>query len=66
MLKKTFETFRNMLITSLTPYKPLLDKAGIQITAYEENDDETNTVIIGVKIIFLNPEAYSKFKGGKL
>lgn len=66
MLSKVIENFRNMLLMSLLPYRDMLSKSGIEITPYDESDDETQTIIIGIKIIFHSPEVYEKFKGGKI
>jgi len=65
MMDKVVKNIAKMLYTSLLPYKPLLDKAGIEVKEYDEADDETQTVIIGIKLIFHNPEVYMKFKGEK-
>jgi len=61
MLKNMNKT----LVTMLAPYKPLMDKIGMQIHEYEEHDDRGMFVIIGIKVSFLNPEVYKKFIGEK-
>jgi actin-like ATPase involved in cell morphogenesis len=61
-LEKLIENLRNTFKVAVTPYKAMLMKAGIEMVVYDEIDDETQTAIVGIKIIVNNPEVWQKLK----
>jgi hypothetical protein len=61
-LEKLIQNLRNTFKVAVTPYKAMLMKAGIEMVVYDEVDDETQTAIVGIKIIVNNPEVWQKLK----
>lgn len=49
------KNFGSLLESTLLPYKPFLDKIGVEIKRYEEVNRELGYIIIGVKLIFQYP-----------
>ena len=62
---KLLKNFGNMLEVCLMPYKPFLDRNGITIKSYEEVNRELGYIVIGVKLIFTNPEIIDKLTKGE-
>jgi hypothetical protein len=61
-LDKLIQNLRNTFKIAITPYKATLMKAGIEMVVYDEVDDDTQTAIVGIKIIVNNPEVWQKLK----
>jgi hypothetical protein len=61
-LDKLIQNLRNTFKIAITPYKATLMKAGIEMVVYDEVDDDTQTAIVGIKIIVNNPEVWEKLK----
>jgi len=61
-LEKLIQNLRNTFKIAITPYKTTLIKAGIEMVVYDEIDDDTQTAIVGIKIIVNNPEVWQKLK----
>jgi len=64
-VKRLVSTFSSTLLSALAPFRMQMETVGMNVTEYAKEDDEKLEVIIGIKIIFANPEVYEKFIGRK-